>query len=130
MKLVDLSVHITQINNSMKLGCSHDKYGLRVNKFLKIIIAKLQKDNLIDQVEYSKNTCSFRPCNISHFKKLDRLQFNCRNYKKIYNQYRSPYTGLLVTTSKGIFTLEEAKEQNLGGLLLAKYTKKYQNNNE
>lgn len=128
MKLVDLGVHITQINNSMKLGCSHDKYGLKVNKFLKIIITKLQKDNLIDQVQYSKNSCSFRPCNISHFKKLDRLNFNGKNYKKIYNQYCAPYTGVLVTTARGIFTLEEAREQNLGGLILAKYTKKYENN--
>ena len=126
MKLTDLGVHITQVNNNLNIGVSHEKYWLRLNLFLKSLIHKLEKENLIDQVCYKGNMCSFRPCNIVYFKKLDRLNCNKKNYRKIHNQYLCPYSDLLISTSKGVLTLTEAKEMNIGGIILAKYVKKHE----
>lgn len=126
MKITDLCVQIKQVNNALKLGFSYEKYFLKVNKFLKKVLYKLEKDNIIDQLTYRGNTCSFRPCNVIELKKLDRLNFKIKDYKKIYNQFKSPYCELLVTTSKGILTLTEARELNIGGVLLAKYIKKHE----
>ena len=128
MKLSDIRVYITQRNNGLNHGIDYGNYYLKVNKFLKKIILKLEKDNVIDQVKYVKNSCSFRPCNLIEFKKLDRLNVNNKNYKKIVNQFLDPYSDILISTSQGIFNLQEAINKNIGGILLAKYTKKYENN--
>ena len=97
-------------------------YFLRLNKFIKNIVKKLSQLNLIEELHFYKtNKVSFKTTKINKFKALREESVSMKNYKSVTQKYQKydSRNMLLVSTSRGIYTLSQCIENKIGGILIA-----------
>lgn len=126
MKHSAISVYIRLLNQKEKLGKQWEQYSLKCNLFNKKILIKLSECGYIDNLKFMKNYAYFRPQNCEEYKAFMPVAVNLKNIKKIKEQYvkSNKYANLIVTTSKGLCTLDECFESKKGGYLIARVIKK------
>ena len=126
MKLSELGVFISILNKKAALGKDWSSYSMRYNSHIRRVLIKLQEMSIINNLNFSGNLVKFEPINCASIKSYLPIPVNRLNMPKIKKQYlkSNPYYSLLVTTSAGLYTLEECVELKKGGLAIALIQKK------
>lgn len=120
MILSDLSAYVRNLSLKSETLKKDKLYYIRANKQIRLYIKKLLDLKLITLNEIFREMYSFKLKNLQSLKVLkNRIYLNLKNLSKLEKQYlrEDSFACALVSTSKGLKTLEECKNENIGGVL-------------